>query len=112
MLRERLAGRARFALLFEMIGQRSQHVLYLLSMPRRTEKCNCLLSQQITGLYRAVGGASNGSTSGVFRTLIIANNVAILGKDVGRYGLFVSCHKFIRCPKTLTSTHLMPTSML
>eukprot|EP00752_Nemacystus_decipiens_P011885 g10538.t1 len=38
---------------------------------------------QITGLYRAVGGASNGSTSGVFRTLIIANNVAILGKDVG-----------------------------
>ncbi|CAM9324278.1 unnamed protein product [Ectocarpus sp. 6 AP-2014] len=38
---------------------------------------------QITGLYRATGGASNGSTSGVFRTLIIANNVAILGKDVG-----------------------------
>eukprot|EP00903_Cladosiphon_okamuranus_P019662 g18075.t1 len=38
---------------------------------------------QITGLYRAVGGGSNGSTSGVFRTLIIANNVAILGKDVG-----------------------------
>ncbi|CAM9392470.1 unnamed protein product, partial [Hapterophycus canaliculatus] len=37
---------------------------------------------QITGLYRAVGGASNGSTSGVFRTLIIANNVSILGKDV------------------------------
>ncbi|CAM9305987.1 unnamed protein product [Laminaria digitata] len=38
---------------------------------------------QITGLYRAIGGASNGSTSGIFRTLIIANNVAILGKDVG-----------------------------
>ncbi|CAM9591386.1 unnamed protein product, partial [Scytosiphon promiscuus] len=37
---------------------------------------------QMTGLYRAVGGASNGSTSGVFRTLIIANNVSILGKDV------------------------------
>lgn len=39
---------------------------------------------QITGLYRAIGGASNGSTSGVFRTLIIANNIAVLGKDVGR----------------------------
>lgn len=48
------------------------------------------LSRQITGLYRAVGGASNGSTSGVFRTLIIANNVAILGKDVGRYASIVS----------------------
>lgn len=43
-----------------------------------------LCSRQITGLYRAIGGASSGSTSGVFRTLIIANNVAILGKDVGR----------------------------
>lgn len=39
---------------------------------------------QMTGLYRAIGGGSNGSTSGVFRTLIIANNVGILGKDVGR----------------------------
>eukprot|EP00904_Undaria_pinnatifida_P009364 jgi/Undpi1/5558/HiC_scaffold_2.g00835.m1 len=38
---------------------------------------------QVTGLYRAIGGASNGSASGIFRTLIIANNVAILGKDVG-----------------------------
>lgn len=51
---------------------------------------------QITGLYRAVGGASNGSTSGVFRTLIIANNVAVLGKDVGSVQMTPTDIKSIR----------------
>ncbi|CAM9104625.1 unnamed protein product [Discosporangium mesarthrocarpum] len=38
---------------------------------------------KMIGVYRAIGGSSSGTTSGVFRTLILANNVAVLGKDVG-----------------------------
>ena len=71
--------------LVEMVGPTSQLVGVSLPTSRPIEKCDRIFRPQITGLYRAVGGASNGSTSGVFRTLIIANNVAILGKDVGRY---------------------------
>lgn len=36
---------------------------------------------QIIGVYRALPSKSNGSTSGVFRTVLLANNIRILGKE-------------------------------
>ena len=39
---------------------------------------------QIVGVYRAMtGAAATSSTSGVFRTVVIANGVRTIGKDVG-----------------------------
>eukprot|EP01104_Vermistella_antarctica_P014777 TRINITY_DN4707_c0_g2_i1.p1 TRINITY_DN4707_c0_g2~~TRINITY_DN4707_c0_g2_i1.p1 ORF type:complete len:797 (-),score=241.98 TRINITY_DN4707_c0_g2_i1:285-2675(-) len=37
---------------------------------------------QLIGIYRAVPGKSGGSTRGVFRTVLIANNLVQLGKEV------------------------------
>ncbi|KAJ3340489.1 MCM DNA helicase complex subunit [Gonapodya sp. JEL0774] len=36
----------------------------------------------IIGVYRSVGGVTNGSTSGTFKTLVLANAVRLLVKDV------------------------------
>ncbi|CAM9139800.1 unnamed protein product [Choristocarpus tenellus] len=51
---------------------------------------------KMTGVYRAIGGTSNGTTSGVFRTLIIANNVAVLGKEIGSLQLTLRDIKNVR----------------
>ncbi|CAM9467250.1 unnamed protein product [Phaeothamnion confervicola] len=39
---------------------------------------------QVVGVYRALAGAAGGSTSGIFRTVLLANNVLVLGKDVNQ----------------------------
>ncbi len=38
---------------------------------------------RMIGIYRALAGTSSGQTSGIFRTVIIGNNVLQIGKDVG-----------------------------
>lgn len=37
---------------------------------------------QMVGIYRALAGNSSGSTSGIFRTVILGNNVLEIGKDI------------------------------
>ncbi|EPZ34230.1 MCM-domain-containing protein [Rozella allomycis CSF55] len=39
---------------------------------------------QIIGIYRAAGSSFNGIIPGVFRTIVLANNVKLIGKDVNQ----------------------------
>ena len=36
---------------------------------------------RITGIYRALPSKTGGSTSGIFRTVLLANNVEVLGRE-------------------------------
>ena len=38
---------------------------------------------RMVGIYRALAGNVSGQTSGIFRTVILGNNVLQIGKDVG-----------------------------
>ena len=38
---------------------------------------------QVVGIFRALAGASGGTTSGLFRTVVLANNLRQIGSDVG-----------------------------
>ena len=38
---------------------------------------------RMVGIYRALAGNATGQTSGIFRTVILGNNVLQIGKDVG-----------------------------
>eukprot|EP00743_Colponemidia_sp_Colp-15_P001523 GILK01001663.1.p1 GENE.GILK01001663.1~~GILK01001663.1.p1 ORF type:complete len:926 (+),score=232.32 GILK01001663.1:60-2780(+) len=46
------------------------------------DKCKPGDRVQVVGVYKAMPSTSNGTTSGVFRTVIIANNVRSLAKEV------------------------------
>lgn len=46
------------------------------------DKCKPGDRVQAIGCYRALGGVMKAKTSGVFRTMVIANNVQVLGKEV------------------------------
>uniref|UniRef100_A0AAV1UQ58 DNA replication licensing factor MCM3 n=1 Tax=Peronospora matthiolae TaxID=2874970 RepID=A0AAV1UQ58_9STRA len=46
------------------------------------DKCKPGDRVRIVGIYRPLGGNSTASTTAVFRTVLIANNVQLMGKDV------------------------------
>lgn len=38
---------------------------------------------QCVGVYRALGSIQNGTSSGIFRSVLLCNNVSVIGKEVG-----------------------------
>lgn len=48
------------------------------------------------GVYRSLPSTNNGQTTGVFRTVLMANNIAIIGKEVGAVRLTGTDVKNIR----------------
>ena len=38
---------------------------------------------QCIGVYRPLGSSQNGTTSGIFRSMLMCNNIGIIGKEVG-----------------------------
>jgi DNA replication licensing factor MCM3 len=63
---------------------------------------------QCVGVYRPLASVANGNTSGVFRSVLMCNNVSVLGKEVGAVRLTGNDVKHIRyvCASHLTTITL------
>jgi DNA replication licensing factor MCM3 len=48
------------------------------------------------GVYRSLPASANGQTNGVFRTVIVCNNISVLGKEVGAVRLTANDVKNIK----------------
>src|SRR5690606_37134644 len=51
---------------------------------------------QCMGVYRALASAPNGQTNGVFRTILMCNNISVIGKEVGAVKLTATDIEHIR----------------
>jgi DNA replication licensing factor MCM3 len=58
---------------------------------------------QCMGIYKALAGTTNGQTSGIFQTVVLLNNIRLIGKDSSSIRMTADDIRHIRERKRLPS---------